>query len=245
MQRKLASIGLGLAGLTCALLGENMPKPYAQATKTEKMDFPAGGTLRLEHSVGELTIEGWDQAGAEITTTKSTLAVYSQKDKDKQTRDLDRIQVSTKLQGNELVITTQYPSHLAFPFVTGLDRVENFYLDYHIKVPRNAKLIVKHDDGEVHIAEVAGSIDASAHQGLIAVSVTGDTPPSIDAKSKFGTINSDFPGTEKAHELFIGHTFIDGGASAAQSLKLRMAYGDIVIGKAYQAAAPAAMPAGK
>jgi hypothetical protein len=222
-----------------------MPQPYGQVTKTDKVDFPAGGTLRLEHSVGELTIEGWDEPQVEITTTKSTLAAYSQKEKDKQTRDLDRIQVSTKLQGNELVVTTQYPSHLAFPYVTGLDRVENFYLDYHIKVPRNAKLIVNHGDGEVHIAGVGGSIDATVHQGLIAVSVTGDTPPSIDAKSKFGTINSDFPGNEKAHELFIGHTFIEGGATAAQNLKLRIGYGDIIIGKAYQGSAPATMPAGK
>jgi hypothetical protein len=206
MQSKLALIGLSMA---CAL--------FARNTKTEKVDFPAGGTLRIEHSVGELTIEGWDQPGVEITTTK----------------DLDRVQISTKPQGSEVVITTQYPSHLAFPYVTGLARVENFNLDYHIKVPRSTKLVIHHTDGEVHIAEVAGSIDASVHQGLITVSVTGDTPPSIDAKSKIGSINSDFPGQEKTQKLFIGHTFIEGG-TAAQNLKLRIAYGDIIIGKAFQ-----------
>lgn len=225
-------IGLGLA---CALLAENLPQPYVQTTKTEKVDFPAGGTLRIEHSVGELTIEGWDQPGVEITTTKSTTAIYTQKDKDKQTHDLDGIQVSTKRQGNDVVITTQYPGHLAFPYITTLARVENFYLDYHIKVPRSAKLVIEHKDGEVHITDVAGSIDASVHQGLISVFVLGDAPPSIDAKSKFGTINSDFAGQEKAHELFIGHTFIEAGTTAAQSLKLRMTYGDIIIGKTFQA----------
>ncbi|MGD1068670.1 MAG: hypothetical protein ABSB15_00905 [Bryobacteraceae bacterium] len=230
MNRKPALIGLGLA---CVLLGEREPQKKVQVTKTEKMDFPAGGTLRLEHSVGELTIEGWDQPGAEITTTKSTRAVYSQKEKEKETKDLDRIQISTELQGNELIVTTQYPSHVALPWFTTLDHVEKFDLDYHIEVPRNAKLVIKHDDGEVHIIDVAGNIDASARQGLIAVSLTGDAPRSIDAKSKIGSVNSDFPGNEKAHELFIGHTFVAGGATAAQSLKLRIAYGDLIIGKSF------------
>src|SRR5580704_17744521 len=40
-------------------------------TKTERFDFPAGGTLRLKNSIGELTVEGWDQPGIEITTIKS------------------------------------------------------------------------------------------------------------------------------------------------------------------------------
>ena len=30
------------------------------ADKTEETDFPAGGTLRLQNSTGELVIEGWD-----------------------------------------------------------------------------------------------------------------------------------------------------------------------------------------
>ena len=70
----------------------------------------------------------------------------------------------------------------------------------------------------------------------IAVSLTGDTPPAIDANSKIGSVNSDFPGKENTHQLFIGHSFAAGGSTASQNLKLRVAYGDIVVSKAYQTA---------
>jgi len=41
MERKLLTIGLGVA---CLLLGENEATRKVQVGKTEKLDFPAGGT---------------------------------------------------------------------------------------------------------------------------------------------------------------------------------------------------------
>src|SRR5580658_10442964 len=111
MNRKLA---LAALSTVCALRGEKQPLLGVEVTKTEKADFAAGGTLRLEHSVGEVTIEGWDQPGVEITTTKSTLGVYSQKEEDREKRALEGIQITTKREGDEVVVTTQYPSHRAF-----------------------------------------------------------------------------------------------------------------------------------
>jgi hypothetical protein len=225
MYRKLAVAGLGLA-LTVS---------GADPSRTEHMDFPAGGTLRLQNSVGELVVEGWDQPGVEITTTKS--ALY-----EKEQRDLDRVQISTKRQGDELVVTTEYPSHRAFPYVTTLDHVTHFNIEYHIKVPRNARLVINHGDGEVHITDVAGNIEVTSRQGLIALLLTGDVPRSIDAKSAIGSVNSDFPGTETTQKLFIGHKFLQSTAGTSQNLKLRVRYGDIVIQKAWQPEAPSSAP---
>jgi hypothetical protein len=235
MRYKLAVLGLCVA---CLLLGDDEAKQKVQVSKTEKMDFPANGTLRLQNSTGELTIEGWDQPGVEITTTKSSKDEYLAKDRDKATKNLDRVQVSTKRNGDELVITTEYPHHRAFPYVTPLQTVTNFDLEYIIKVPRNAKLIVKHEDGEVHVDDVTGNIQATARQGLIALRLVSDMPPAIDAKSYIGAVNSDFAGKETLQPLHFGHKFVEGAASAPQSLHLRIGYGDIVILKAHEPKAP-------
>jgi hypothetical protein len=224
--------------VACLLLGDDEARQKVQVSKTEKMDFPANGTLRLENSTGDLTIEGWDQPGVEITTIKSSKAEYLAGDRDKATKDLDRVQVSTKRNGDELVITTDYPHHRAFPYVFSLSTVTNFDLEYVIKVPRSARLIVRHEDGEVHVDDVRGNILATARQGLIALRLVTDMPPAIDARSYIGAVNSDFAGKETLQPPHFGHKFVEGSASARQTLHLKIGYGDIIILKAHEPKAP-------
>jgi hypothetical protein len=239
MRYKLAVLGLCVV---CLLPGADELRQKVQVSKTEKLDFPANGTLRLQNSTGVLTIEGWDQPGAEVTTTKSSKEGYLAGDRDKATNDLDRVKISTKRNGYELVITTEYPHHRAFPFVTPLQTVTNFDLEYVIKVPRNTKLIVRHEDGEVHIDDLTGNIEVTARQGLIALRLVSEMPPAIDAKSYIGTVNSDFAGKETLQPLHFGHTFVEGAPSArgtaGQILHLKIGFGDIVILKAHEPKAP-------
>lgn len=105
-----------------------------QITKTEHADLPAGGTVRLRNSTGELTIEGWDQPGVEIITTKSTKLRYAATgtEHDKASHMLEEVKVSEAVQGNELVIETDFPRHRRFlprPSVGARD----FDLEYLIK----------------------------------------------------------------------------------------------------------------
>jgi hypothetical protein len=197
--------------------------------QTAPMDFPPNGTLRIEHSTGDLTIEGWDQPGMEISTTKSG-------------KDAGRVNIATKRNGNELVVTTSYPHHRAFPWITPLQTVENFDLTCVIRVPRNSKIVVQQGDGNVYINNVTGSIDAKVRQGLIALRLVRDMDPVIDAKSDWGSVNSDFAGNQSRHPFPLGHTFIESD-SAAQNLHLRIGYGDIVILKAHQPKEPPPLPA--
>jgi hypothetical protein len=211
----------------CLLPGVDASPQIVEVSKTDRMDFPANGTLRVQNSTGELTIEGWDQPGIEITTTKSS----------RTTRELDRVRVAASRNGSELVLTTEYPRHRAFPWVTPLQTVTNFDLVYRIKVPRSAKIIVKHDDGDVYIDDVAGNIEAKARQGMIALRLMREASPVIDAKSDLGSVNSDFAGKETRRPFPFGHSFVE-AASAPQNLHLRIAYGDIVILKAHEPKAP-------
>lgn len=63
----LALIGLGIS---CMVLADDESQHFVQVTKTERLDFPSGGLLRLKNSIGQVTVEGWDRPDVELTTTK-------------------------------------------------------------------------------------------------------------------------------------------------------------------------------
>ena len=196
----------------------------AQLTKTENLDFPAAGGLRLEKSIGELTVEGWDQPGVAIAVVK-TVKVKGDKPPKAKTEDLGRIRVTAERKDNDIVVTTTFPKHfiLARPFA-GLS---DFELEYRIKAPRAARLAIKHEIGEIHIQGMIGDIHATNGMGQITVAVVPGTEYTVDARSKLGAIDSD-AGGELKKGLF-GHTFRSQTPSGTKMLYLRIGSGDITI----------------
>jgi hypothetical protein len=205
-----------------------------QASKTEHSDFPLIGMLHLKNSIGELTIEAWDQPGMEITTTKSSKVAVEGKERDKAVKLLDNVKITTERKGDEVTVTTEFPKHskLVRPF----EGMTDFDLEYLIKVPSNAHLIIDHEMGEVHIDSMLGEIHVTDHQGLISVRLP-DGQYSIDALSKIGAVNSDFAGNEKSRK-WLGQTFAASGGAALQKISLRIGYGDIIIARDHHPASP-------
>jgi hypothetical protein len=234
MTRKILVLALSAS---CLLPGQGGIRQKVQITKTDKMDFPANGTLRVENSTGELDIEGWDEPGLEITTTVTSADEYPASEREQETKKLDRVQVSAKRNGEELIVTSAYPRHRAFPWVDSLSTVTNFDLEYHIKVPRHAKIVVKHEDGNVYVNEITGNVDVKTRQGLIALRLIGDAPPAIEAKSELGSVSSDYDGKVTGRPWLFGHSFVE-GTTAAQNLHLKIGFGDIIILKAHEPQAP-------
>src|SRR5579871_6216592 len=192
------------------LLAADEPKQNAQVTKTQTVPFTATGTLVLKHSVGDLSIEGWDRTEVEIRTIAPM-----------------QIRIQAQRQGDELNVTTDYPRHRALsrPFR------ESPMLDvqYEIKVPRNTKVIVEHEDGGVYVSDVSADIRITVREGQIGLRLP-EGEYAIDARTKFGGVVSDFTGRERRKPWLIGHGFITEGTSAsAHSLFLRAGYGDIEI----------------
>jgi hypothetical protein len=215
--RVLAAIGFGTSYL---LPAADAPMQKAQVRKTERLDFPAGGTLRLTRSTGVLTVEAWDRPDVEITTIKSTKAEYDTREREKATRDLDKVRVAAERHGDELVITTDFPRHRAY---------SRFDLEYRIKAPATARLIADHDVGDVNIDGLAGDIQVSLLQGEILLHLPEEGRYNINAKSHFGDVNSDFPGPEKRRWWLLGHLSVNEDSQAAHKLNLRVEFGDIVI----------------
>jgi hypothetical protein len=236
MMRILVGIATGL-GLCFLLTGEEA-KQKVQVAKTERMDFPSAGLLRLRNSTGELMIQGWDQPDIEITTVKSTKDEYDPQTREKAAHELDKVHVTAERLGEEFVVTTDFPRHIAFLPGGSI----SFDLEYDIKVPRNARLAVDHNIGGVYVDNVTGDIQVTAHQGEITLHLAENGQYAIDAKSDFGAVTSDFPGREKREPWLIGHQFTQTGADPAQKLFLRIGYGDIILLKMQMPAAPSASP---
>ncbi len=236
MLRKLAIVGLGIGWMSFAI--DQAPQKI-QVSKTEQIDFQPGGVLRLTNSTGTLTVEGWDQPKAEITTIKSTKRAYASGENTKFSAVLDSVHVTAQHKGDELVVATNFPRHRAWPPGNPWGDGANFDLDYLIRIPRNTRLIIAgHDVGEIHIDDVAGDIDVTLLQGEVMLHLPQDGKYAINAKTDYGNVNCDFPGEEKRRRWLTGHQWVTGDSAGAQKLNLRVGYGDVVILKTQIPKAP-------
>jgi hypothetical protein len=223
--RILAILGFGAA----CLLAADGTKQKVQVSKTERIDFPSGGTLRLTNSIGVLTVEAWDRPDVEITTIKSTKIAYDASDREKAAHELERVHVVAERRADELVITTDFPRYRTFPPPYPLAGKANFDLEYRIKAPSAARVIADHDVGEVNIDGLVGDIQVTLLQGEILLHLPEEGRYNITAKSDFGNVNSDFPGQEKRSRWIIGHRIVNANSAAAHKLNLRVGFGDIII----------------
>ena len=162
-------------------------------SSTQQVAFQSGGTIRVDHSFGELWIQGWDRPDVEITVTKSPDELYSAKNQADAARLAGNVKVTTaRPSPNELVIATAVEHYRKWlhPFsFTG-----DVMMQYRIRVPRDCKLIVHHKDGEVLISDMRGDIEAAGRSGDLVVLLPEDGKYSIDARSQAGTLSSDFAG---------------------------------------------------
>lgn len=90
MTRIVAVLAFGATGL---LFAADQPNEKVQVSKTERMDFPSSGTLRLTNSIGVPTVEAWDRPDVEITAIKSIKDEYDAGEREKATRELDKVQI--------------------------------------------------------------------------------------------------------------------------------------------------------
>jgi hypothetical protein len=176
MTRTLAIIGFGVS----CLLADNEPKQRVQVTNTQRMDFASGGVLRLENSIGELMVQGWDRPTVEITTIKSTKAVYDSRAREKAAQELDQVTIAMERRGDELVIATDFHRHGIF--APPLRGGTGFDLEYYIKVPRDARLIVAHEVGSGHVDDLTGDIKVTVRQREITLRLPNEGQYVIDAR---------------------------------------------------------------
>jgi len=194
--------------------GKNLPVPV---TSTESVNFGPGGVIRVTTSSSNLFVEAWDRPEVEITTIKSS----------QRAKCMDDIHVVTnRVSATELAVTTTVPSSSFFARLFG--RGCGAKVEQHIQAPRDSKLVIHHGAGYVLVSRISGDIEASSRSGDIVLMLPDPGPYAIDAESKFGSVSSDFAGTEHRAKL-IGERFATASASPARKIDLRIGFGGITI----------------
>jgi hypothetical protein len=213
------------------LRADDEPKSRAQVTNTDRVDFPTGGVLRIDNSIGEVTVQGWDRPEVEVTTIKSTKAFYDSQAREKATKDLSKVQIKTERRGDEIVVRTDFPKYAFFPPNPLPIGHANFDVEYRISAPRQARLVIDHHNGEVHVDDVASDIRVTVLTGSITLRLPEENQYSIDAKADIGGIVSDVPGQIRRRLALVGFRLNATPSQAAHSLHLRIGFGDIAIVK--------------
>ena len=241
MLKKLSIVFLlSMPAVMLPLFGSDELK-QPQVTKTERVDFPPGGTVRINDSYGSLSVEGWDLPAVEITVTKA-LRFGGSKSQDQDQPRLESIQIVTnRTSPTELTVSTTLASRhgdwVPFRSTTTAGGVT---AEVEIHVPRDTRLSIHHHTGYVLVSGVTSDIEASADRGDIVLMLPDSGSYSIDARTKFGRVDSDFEGSALSRYL-VGQRF-ERTPTLSPKLYLRMGFGGITI-KAVPPEAEAPMPA--
>lgn len=228
MTRRLAGLfaGLYVAGAVLPLLGDEAAKKPVEIVKTERVNFAPGGVIQVLHSFGSLNIEGWDRPEVEVTVVKSRERYYDVKQHDQAASGLERVRISAERKSDsELTISTSSP-HKRFPYLWG--GKSGVTVEYTIHVPRDSKLAIHHGSGYVLVSNVTGDIEATSRGDDIVLMLPESGSYSIDAKSKLGTVTSDFAGDSHRRYL-VGSRFAGAAASPSHRIYVRTSVGGIAI----------------
>jgi hypothetical protein len=221
--------------LALPLVADDRSKDTLSGTHTDRFKVPVAGTIRVQNSFGEVTIDGWDRPEVELTVVQSTERVYGAKDgaeaqrrMGEAQRRLDSVQVTAKQQGNEVVVSTAYPSRNGF--VHPLSRRSDIEVSYTIHAPRASKLVIDDNRGGVDVSDITGDVHATVINGEITLTLAPNGHYAIDAQAKIGDIYSDFEGRDQTRHV-LGEEFESPATAPATNLYLRVRIGDILIQK--------------
>jgi hypothetical protein len=237
MTPRLAALLLGLSLLGTAQ--EKEPKQSFEVTETERFPFQPGGTIQVDHSYGYLTVEGWDEAEVEVTVTKSTDHFYEPDRTGKEAKRFEEIRVAaSKPSNNELTIATTLPARhnliskilpsRQIVFTMPKRSHRGVTVEYAIHVPRQSRVVIHQDNGYVWVSDVQGDIEVDSHTGDMIVVLPDPGPFSISARTRMGSVTSDFAGS--GHKQFlVGTQFVHTSPAASRQVKLRMGRGSITL----------------
>jgi hypothetical protein len=207
---------------------EKGPKQSFEVTNTERAPFAPGGTINLNNSYGYLTVEGWDEPEVEITVIKSTDSFFEPSRQQRAEQPFEEVRVVTERRSDkELAISTILPGRNRF-LPKAKHRVT---LEYRIRAPRDSRLVVRHDNGYVWVSDMNGDLDVRSHTGDMIVMLPDLGPYSIDARTRMGSVASDFTGKSlnRFSQLLVGSHFDYASQTPKRRIYLRMGRGSIEI----------------
>ncbi len=216
-----------LALIVCAVpANAKTPLQPVDVKTVQSADYTAGETVRITGTAGELNVETWDQPRVEVTLTRSDYA--DAKDRDELKKKLERITVTVEKKDGAIDIQLNVPKRRFW--ARWLYGKTDATLTCLVRAPRDAKLVVRHQNGSVLVYGSNADIDASAHFGDIVLQLADPGQYAIDAKVRTGSVYSDYPGNSHGR-VTLGENYRSEAGEGAHKVRLRVAIGGISIVK--------------
>lgn len=212
--------------LTNNVLANNTTRTPIEVLETYSEAFQSHGTLEIDGSYGALIIEGSSSPNVRLKLEKKTIKGYNLADHDQFKKDIDQTLVRfQRMSPGYLRLQTKLPR---FNLKRPLQGRSNLDLTYYLTVPRDTKLIIRHDVGLVKIREVIGQLDVRSKVGEVEVSLSESHNSSIHASTRIGDVESDFH-PEVTRKLLLGAELNDDSGRPRHRVDLQVGVGAIKI----------------
>jgi hypothetical protein len=230
MIRRIAPLALSIlaaAAIDTPAIQASTPQQPLDVKTVQSADFTRGGTVRIGGTVGELNIETWDQPRVEATLTRTE---YTDADeRAEMTRKLGRIGLAVAKRGTDVEVAMTIPKRIFI--ARWLRGKTNATLVTRVMVPRDAKLVVRHENGSVFIYDAANDVDAKARFGDIVLQLADPVRYGINAKVNVGGVYTDYAGRYR-HPVLVGEKYASSApAAGGHTVTLRVEIGGISIVK--------------
>ncbi len=222
----MGSVALAKAAATTAPARAETKKKLETRTK-QTIEFDAGGEIRLENTIGDVSVVGWDKSEVELVVSKATKKYYASDEEEKALKQLERFSVTlTKEDERRLLVSVAPARSLLGQLLNGA--ATNLELSFTLRVPKTSNLRVAHRGGDLRLKNIVGDISVSNRAGDVSVALSGDEKYAIDAKSRIGEVRSAF---RRKKEPRAGTTSRPADADRAYKVRLRVGVGEIRVEK--------------
>ena len=228
---RLAIALLAASAAAPVLAADDSARAAVEVVSSQRVPIAAGGTVSIDETWGEVSIEGWDEPAVEVMTTRRSAKAYPADEAvDIRTR-LDRFaaRVDATAPDAVSVVGLSPTGSVTRPF-GGKSGVN---LRYVIRVPHGSRLILDNGAGSVRIAGVRGDIAIDSDVGEVTIAGPFDAATAIDARSGIGGIevNAPFAGKgELRRRALVGERFSYRPSDAVRRITVTLGVGSITIG---------------
>ena len=205
-------------------------KAAVEVSRSATLPLVAGGTVRVDKTWGDVSVEAWDNPTVEVMLTATSKRAYTPAEADEARARLARFDFDAKAASpGEVAVTGVSPNaSLLRPF-GGKSGVS---VRYAIKMPRTSSLVLRHDVGDVAVAGVQGDVDVANDTGEIRLKLPMGPGVVVETSSRIGDVELGEElrgkGTFKRRAL-VGHRFSYQPATPERHIKAHVGIGGITI----------------
>ncbi len=182
------------------------------------------GTVVIDTRVGDILIEGWDKRFVEVQAEKVVRAGSEKKAQPLFKRI--HVKLSTDDEERIVYLKTQYPSRRPWRPFKGESKLT---VNYRIKMPSDAGLILHCVDGDVRIRGITGNQELKVNYGNVEINVPSVWDlKSLQAHTWLGYVQSDLSAMTQ-NDAGIGRNVSFYNAQGSQEIQIRVRMGGVFV----------------